>query len=163
MTNNNAAVVAIVKGLTEKKSFPCKKTLQKIVFLIEAKNLKLGFDYGIHFYGPYSSDLDFAVYELTNEGVLNIEYTSTSHNISVVDDTIYPKYHNDVIDEVIEEFGSESPSQLELTATALYVYTKNGRNKKKIMEGVRKIKGNKYTKKNIEETIQRLVETGYIH
>ena len=107
--------------------------------------------------------MDFSIYELSNEGVLNIDYTRTKHIISVMDDVVYPEFQNNIIDEVIEEFGKESPSQLELTATALYVYTKNGKNKKKIMEGVRKIKGSKYTKKNIEETIQRLVETGYVH
>ena len=159
----NAAVVSNIKKLTEKNEPPCKKTLQKIVFLIEEKSLDLGFDYGIHFYGPYSSDLDFSIYELSNEGILNIDYTRTKHIISVMDDVVYPEFQNNIIDEVIEEFGKESPSQLELTATALYVYTKNGKNKKKIMEGVRKIKGSKYTKKNIEETIQRLVETGYVH
>lgn len=159
---NNAAVVSIVDKLKRKKTSPCKKTLQKIVFLIEAKHLNLGFDYGIHFYGPYSSDLDFAIYELNNEGALSIKYTRTKHIISVEDDTIYPEFHHEIIDEVIEEFGSESPSQLELTATALYVYLQ-GKNKEKIMDGVIKIKGEKYSKQKIKNAIQRLEETGYIH
>lgn len=159
---NNAAVVSIVNKLKNKKSSPCKKTLQKIVFLIEAKHLNLGFDYGIHFYGPYSSDLDFAIYELTSEGALSIKYTRTKHIISVSDDTIYPQFQHDIIDEVIEEFGSETPSQLELTATALYVYMKR-KNKEKIMDGVIKIKGGKYSKPKIRSAIQRLEETGYIH
>ncbi len=158
----NAIVVSVVKKLTQKYTSPCKKTLQKIVFLIEAKKPDLGFDYGIHFYGPYSSDLDFAVYELTNEGVLDIDYTPTKHNITVVDDAGYAEPHDDIIDEVIDEFGHETPSQLELTATALYVYMKE-KNKERIMDGVIKIKGGKYSKTMIENAIQRLEETGYIH
>ena len=44
------------KKITEINGAPCKKTLQKIVFLIEAKHVNIGCDYGIHFYGPYSAD-----------------------------------------------------------------------------------------------------------
>ena len=58
---NNHAIVNIVNRITKENAPPCKKTLQKIVFLIQAKQIDLGCDYGIHFYGPYSADLDFAV------------------------------------------------------------------------------------------------------
>ena len=73
---NNSAIVNIIDRITEINGAPCKKTLQKIVFLIEAKHVRLGCDYGIHFYGPYSADLDFAVRELCDEGVLKIDFMS---------------------------------------------------------------------------------------
>lgn len=46
---NSKAIVNIVGRITNSGSAPCKKTLQKIVFLIEAKHIELGCDYGIHF------------------------------------------------------------------------------------------------------------------
>ena len=158
---NNAAIVRIVQGIEKKKSPPCKKTLQKIVFLIEAKNVDLGCDYGIHFYGPYSSDLDFAVRRLYDDGILNIRYTSMEHSISVIDDSIATEYKNQTVDEVIEEFGADTPSELELIATSLYVYLKLN-DRAKVKDGVMKIKGTKYSEARITAAIDRLVKTGYI-
>jgi len=43
---------------------PGKKVLQKLVYLIEKKGLNLGFDYSIHYYGPYCAQLDDAVHSL---------------------------------------------------------------------------------------------------
>lgn len=96
---NNEAIVSIVSRLSAIKRAPCKKTLQKIVFLIEAKNVDLGCDYGIHFYGPYSSDLDFAVRELCDDGVLDIKYTSMEHKISVADSAFANGYNNQTVND----------------------------------------------------------------
>lgn len=158
---NNAAIVSVVQKITVKKGPPCKKTLQKIIFLIEAKQVDLGFDYGIHFYGPYSADLDFAVRKLSDDGILHIEYTAMEHNISVLDGEIAKDYSEPVIDDVVEEFGTESPNELELLATTLYVYLKV-KDLKKTKEGVIKIKGSKYSRERIDNAIERLKNAEYI-
>lgn len=157
---NNEAIVSIINKITTKSGPPCKKTLQKIVFLIEAKKVNLGCDYGIHFYGPYSSDLDFAVRELCGEGILNIEYTSLDHKISVSDDSSLRPYDNPIVNTVIDEFSKDTPSELELLATALYVYL-NVKDINKIRSGVIKIKGNKYPDHRIASAITRLQTQGY--
>jgi len=100
---NNEAIVSIISKISNKKGAPCKKTLQKIVFLIEAKNVDLGCDYGIHFYGPYSSDLDFAVRELCDEGILNIEYTLSEHKISVLDESSIAEFNDPIVNQVIND------------------------------------------------------------
>ncbi len=160
MANNNA-IVSIVEKIAAHNGPPCKKTLQKIVFLIEAKHVNLGFDYGIHFYGPYSADLDFAVRELSDDGVLSVNYTPMEHFISVNNSINIPEYSNPTVDEVIDEFSKDSPSELELIATALYVYLQS-RNTDAIKPGVIKIKGTKYTDARIDAAIERLSKTGYI-
>lgn len=152
---NKDAVVSIVSKIGS----PCKKTLQKIVFLIEAKGEDLGCDYGIHFYGPYSADLDFAVYELNNEGKLTIEYTHTEHKISVAEDTV-STYENETVSRVINEFSNETAAELELIATALYVYL-SSHNISDILNGVKKIKGDKYSDERINTAIDRLRRFGY--
>lgn len=160
MVNYNA-IVSIIDKLTQSNGKPCKKTLQKIVFLIEAKHVDLGCDYGIHFYGPYSADLDFAVRELCDKGVLKIDYTPMEHRISVEDATGAEAYSNETVDEIIDTFGKESPSELELLATALYVYL-SLKEKDKIKAGVKKLKGTKYPDRRIDLAISKLESTGYV-
>ena len=96
---DNKAIVKVISRITKNNGAPCKKALQKIVFLIEAKHVDLGCDYGIHFYGPYSADLDFAVRELNDEGILKIDYTPMEHLISVVGDS----FENDNINSLYIE------------------------------------------------------------
>lgn len=158
---NNYAIVNIISQITEKSSSPCKKKLQKIVFLIEAKQINLGCDYGIHFYGPYSADLDFAVRELSDEGILKINYTHMEHLISVTDTSVGETYNNEAMNEVINEFSKDTPSELELIATTLYVYQQI-EDVSKVKSGVVKIKGSKYSEKRIDAAIDRLIKTGYI-
>ena len=160
MVNNNA-IVNIIDKITETNGAPCKKTLQKIVFLIEAKHVNLGCDYGIHFYGPYSADLDFAVRDLCDEGILKIDYTPMDHLISVIDHSVVGSYSNEVVDKVIASFGKESPTELELIATALYVYLRT-KNKESINAGVKKLKGAKYPDARIDAAINKLIENGYL-
>lgn len=157
---NNEAIVKIISDLTSIKGEPCKKTLQKIVFLVEAKGIDLGCDYGIHFYGPYSSDLDFAVRELCDEGVLSIQYTPLEHKIHVEDHIMGAQYNNGKVSEIVSEFGKDTASELELLATALYVYLK-GRDIEKVTLGVKKIKGEKYSDQRISEAVNRLHRTGF--
>ena len=131
-------IVSIVKKITETNKAPCKKTLQKIVFF-----------------------LDFAVRELCDEGKLKIDYTPTNHVISVADHYAAITPLNDIMNHVIDYFGTESPNELELIATALYVYEKT-KSKEKIKMGVKKIKGEKYSEARIEKAIQKLETEGYI-
>ena len=161
---NNHAIINIVNRITEKNSPPCKKTLQKIVFLIQAKQIDLGCDYGIHFYGPYSADLDFAVRELSDEGILRINYTPMEHLISVADTSILElePYSDATVNEVIDEFAKDTPSELELLATSLYVYLQTKKDVSAVKPGVMKIKGSKYSEKRIDAAIDRLARTGYI-
>ena len=158
---NNSAIVNIIESITKKNGAPCKKTLQKMVYLIEKKGVSIGCDYGIHFYGPYSSDLDFAVREMCDEGVLMIEYSSMEHYIKIVDKSLIEPYENGIIDEVINQFGRETPAELELLATALYIYYQVA-DAQRIKPGVLKIKGSKYSEKRIDSAIARLKETGFI-
>lgn len=160
MINRNA-IVAIIKMITEKKGAPCKKTLQKMVYLIEAKGIDLGCDYGIHFYGPYSADLDYIVRSLDSEGILSISYSETEHNISVINDDECKDYHDDMVNHIIDVFASETPSSLELLATALYIYKQN-KNENKIEEGVKKIKGSKYSSSQIQKAVNLLKKEQYI-
>lgn len=158
---NNEAIVNIIRRITKNNKKPCKKTLQKIVFLIEAKQINLGCDYGIHFYGPYSADLDFAIRQLNDEGVLAIDYTPMEHLITVADSSAGKNFDNKIVNKIVDEFAKDKPSDLELIATALYVYLQI-KDVKRVKEGVVKIKGSKYSDSQIDTAIERLKKTEYI-
>ena len=83
------------------------------------------------------------------------------HLISVTDASVGEAYNNATMDEVIDEFAKDSPNELELVATTLYVY-KQIEDVSKVKSGVIKIKGNKYSEKRIDAAIDRLIKTGYI-
>ena len=158
---NYDAITYIIKRITEINGEPCKKTLQKLVFLIEAKRVDIGCKYGIHFYGPYSADLDYAVRELCDKGILKIDYTPMEHRISVIDDSGLGDYSNETVNNILSFFGKETPSELELIATALYVYMERG-DKDKIITGVKKLKGAKFSDARIDMAVSKLVDLGYI-
>lgn len=159
---NYDAIINIINDITKVNSAPCKKTLQKIVYLIEVKGEDLGCDYGIHFYGPYSSDLDFAIRELNEDGAVNIECTSLEHKISIRQGTEIPNYSNAIVTSVIDNFAKETASELELIATALYVYISANKDISKVIAGVTKIKGCKYSEHRIKSAIQKLQNNGFI-
>ena len=83
------------------------------------------------------------------------------HRISVADNTVLNGYNIQTVNQVIDEFGKETPSDLELLATALYVYLQV-KDANKVKDGVIKIKGTKYTERKIDTAIARLRRTGYI-
>ncbi len=159
--NQENAVLQVISAVTKIKEAPCKKKIQKLVYLIEERKLELGFDYKLHIYGPYSADLDYTICELKAENYLNITYTNKGHILKCV---------NPIPDEmpqemrfVIDTFGTKTPLELELLTTALYAerYLENSTDNT-ISEAVKRIKGNKFPEKKIRNAIDLLKETGYI-
>lgn len=88
-------------------------------------------------------------------------HTPMEHLISVVGDSFENGNINPTVNEVIDEFSKETPSELELIATALYVYLQV-KDVSRIKTEVIKIKGSKYSGSRIDSAIGRLKATGYI-
>lgn len=95
---------------------------------------------------------------------MQIHYTPMEHLISVADTSVLERepYNDAIVNEVIDEFAKDSPSELELLATSLYVYLQAKKEVSAVKLGVIKIKGNKYSEKRIDSAIDRLARTGYI-
>jgi len=156
-------ILNIISALTElnENDPPCKKTLQKIVYLIEEKGSDLGYTYGIHFYGPYSSDLDYDIQKLSAERQIDIEYQEYGHKLRIANppgEGIKDK----TAQYVIKVFGKQTASDLELLATTLFVARELNRiDKAAITDGVRKIKGAKYSEPQIDYAIDTLRAQNY--
>lgn len=140
---------------------PCKKAVQKIVYLIEEAGEDLGYDYGIHFYGPYSAELDYELQDLNARGILGIDYTPYGHLLSAPEASGNIKLGK-TAERILRSYGAESPSRLELLATALFVERGiRAKDKKGIIAGVKKIKGSKYSDEQIENAVLNLQQNGF--
>jgi uncharacterized protein YwgA len=154
--------LSVIKAIQQSAdSSPCKKKVQKITYLLQEANNKRVFDYSIHFYGPYSAELDSEIRYLYSRGDLDIDITAREHNISVNNSQKVPCVNsNDK--KIIENFSSRKPSELELLTTALYIQRAiPNANDKTIIDGVIKFKGNKYSTPQIEEAIKELKNKKY--
>ncbi|MDR1206678.1 MAG: hypothetical protein LBL26_14555 [Peptococcaceae bacterium] len=158
ISNNAAYIIKKINDIWGEK--PGKKALQKTVFLIEQKGVDLGYDYGLHFYGPYSEALDTATIFLSTDGVIEFDYSGRSHLMSINEKnfTIEPekltKKQLDQIDALIEHFKGRSPSELELLTTAIYAYKHlENKSRESVINGVQKIKGLKYPMEQIQRSL----------
>ena len=145
---------------------PGKKKFQKLVYLVEnVGNVNLGFDYEIYFYGPYSSKLDNVLAELEGEGLIHYAYKDYSHLICVDE----PNEHNDFcesdltsselekIEKIFSVFGKKSPFELELLTTTHFAFQRlQNKSADNIINGVKKIKGEKYSSSQIERALNEL-------
>lgn len=164
MKNQENKILDVVNELYEiAHKAPCKKTVQKVMYLMEEAGNEEGFDYTIHFYGPYSADLDFKVQQMVAEGYLSINYTESGHLISATEKNRNTKSKlTKKEDSVIKTFGKESPSSLELLATTLFVQRAARRvDAEAIVPGVKRIKGSKYSEQQISDAIVKLQENAY--
>lgn len=155
-------ILQIISKLTDKAGAPCKKKLQKIIYLIEEYGMDLGFEYKIHIYGPYCIDLDYTLCELKAEQNLCITYTNKGHILECRDDINYDNLDKN-IENVIDIFGKKTALQLELITTALFAERHiENKGDEGIINAVKKIKGGKFSDKEIKDAIKLLKETDYI-
>lgn len=162
--NTEKTILGVVNALKKLNGTdPCKKTLQKIFYLLEEAGDQVGFDYTIHFYGPYSADLDYEIQDMIGQGVLSIDYTQYGHFISTADKDEGRRLElTELQGNVIERFGMKSASELELLATALFVQRNTANaNADEIALGVKRIKGTKYSDTQIESAIKELRTADY--
>jgi uncharacterized protein YwgA len=154
-----AYIIEMINQISGEK--PGKKTLHKMVYLIEEKGVDLGYEYGLHFYGPYSAALNTETMFLSADGIVQFTYSGFSHTMNVNENIeIVPELSSlqkKTIKDVIEHFKDYSPSDLELLATTIYAYNNlDDRTEHSIIEGVKKIKGEKYAIDQISEAISTL-------
>ena len=167
--NKLKRLILIIKEISRIQN-PGKKTLQKLVYLLERKGIKLGFAFSIHYYGPYSSELDYAIHRLEMQGLLKIN----PKEILLIenDDLIWEEEEETlseqelpIIKDIITKFAPKQTYDLEVITTTDYVAQQLKANGEpldydRIIAGVKRIKGDKFTREKIEEAIAILKEEG---
>jgi uncharacterized protein YwgA len=165
MKRSKYNIFHILRNLKQKGISPGKKQFQKIIYLVENVGyVKLGYSYIIHYYGPYSAALDDTLAELEGECLFHYEYQGLSHLICADDlcDIAKPDLNDkeiDMIEKIIETFKDKSPSELELLTTSHFIRSKlkNANDEEnRVIEGVKKIKGSKYSDEEIRNALKEL-------
>ncbi|MCI8946228.1 MAG: hypothetical protein HFI91_04100 [Lachnospiraceae bacterium] len=162
MGEQGEIILQITEKLTEiSGSAPCKKKVQKMIYLIEEKGIDIGFPYKIYIYGPYSADLDYKICELKAEGCLDIQQSNRGHMLKCITQP-GSSLISDRMNEIISIFGKKNARTLELIATTLYAerYVEH-KNRENIIKAVKKIKGEKFPEEKITDAICLLEESNY--
>lgn len=140
-----------------------KKASQKIFYFFEREGIELNLRYGIHYYGPYSSKLDDAMYELESEGYLSIDTSGTTHTIQLghelIPDTYLSEQEKHIAAFVLETFAHKSPMELEALTTMDYIANSllsKEATEKDIIDKFKQIKGEKFSQRIIDHTLQEL-------
>lgn len=161
----------VLESICNNKSLG-KKAVQKLMYLIERRDVDLGLEYTIHFFGPYSANLDNILHVLENEEVIDIDTTGRTHTVSVIDlskceGSGLSAEDRKTVDQVIEIFGNKSAFELEGITTLDYVACKLTDGDRKsdidIINGVKRIKGTKFSDTQLNQYLETLKEYSYLN
>lgn len=107
-----------------------KTRLQKIAYLLEAKDIGFGLDFDYHNYGPFSSELAFAIDDAKSLGYVQTEERPGFHSVpyTVFNSTAEaPEFEDSEVTRdrkiALEVVSGYSAIDLELAATAVYFKT----------------------------------------
>lgn len=147
---------------------PGKKMLQKLMYLISRNGVNLELNYSIHYFGPYSAKLDNTMHTLESYDKLNINTSSTTHIIHLgevpIDGTLDEEQQKKV-DFVLDNFSTKSAHELEAITTIDYVAVemlKSKGNDKEIIDKVQQIKGTKFSREYLADSLKTLKRLNYI-
>lgn len=164
---------AILRLVAEKRGITGKKVFQKLCyFLQEAEGVPLGARFRMHYYGPFSDDLDSRMADLDAQRVLALKELddgtvdiAEGHEMSSILTEEDP--YREQVEQIVRKLGRKRGLTLELLATAHYLgvlqdYTGSESDKAALVERVRAWKGTKYSPSFIRQAITELQGLGYL-
>ena len=154
-----AAVIAAHKG----RMVVGRTRLQKTIKLLQRLGLKTSFGYSIHFYGPYSEDLQAGLTLLRVIGLASEEphHTpeGTTYYVITASEDADPGLVADHQQE-INRMAAADPTVLELAAT-YDAFRDQGSNHDQAMARLKAKKGSKCNDGNDQKALQLLNELGF--
>ena len=161
--------ITYVLGKICEETLPGKKTVQKLLYLLERQGLDLGLDYTIHFYGPYSADLDHILHVMESNNLISINTSGMTHTIKMPKKqrtNPLDEVENDALNNVLNIFLNKPALELELITTTDYAATEMIKRPELSREGiislVNKIKGDKFSEAQISDSIEILTQHGFL-
>lgn len=150
-----------------KLTSPGKKQLQKLMYLMERYGIKMNLNYSIHFYGPYSSKLDYSLHEYESADLLNIDMSGVTHKITMIRavEECLDEDESNIENYVLDNYVSYSAQELEALTTLDYVYHfmfKDKASREKIIEMVKIFKGSKFSDSELNREYNILEEKNLI-
>jgi len=149
--------------------------IQKIPYMLKAVGIPINFSYQLHFYGPYSENLAFAIDDLLADDIIIDSSNNprcSNFKLSKESETLLSKYDGDIepykerinnIFKIFNSFTTFSTNDLEAITTLYYAYLEQIAankvpNKNELIESFIKIKKNKFSNDFISNMIDKLVE-----
>jgi uncharacterized protein len=142
-----AAIVALVQNTQTRIG---KTQVQKLVYFAQDCGVPLEYRYEIYHYGPYSFELSHDLGSLDSLGVINIDSAPGGFGFDISVGKFAEKFrlepkHLKKVEKVINEFGSNTPAQLEVKATIHFVHSVikkklSGKAKSEVIQRVRALK-----------------------
>ncbi|MEW6064680.1 hypothetical protein P378_01220 [Desulforamulus profundi] len=156
---------------------PGKKAMQKLIYFLQEKGFQLGYNYGIHHYGPFCSSVENDIQKLEMDGVVVREQYRNS--LIIKPSQYLNLYLNDAgeiplsskergaLDFVLTSLCNMTPMELELLSTVHFIVKelieKEGTaNHIKVVQTVENIKGDKFSESEIEDAVKKLLDFNFI-
>lgn len=165
---------AVLTALVERSAHPPGRTaLMKYAYLLQkVRGVPLGYRFHLYNYGPYDNSVLTDVRRAETTGLINSELVtfanggygyefSLGQSFTDAKDELSAEIdpYSDDIDWVLEQFGVESASRLELISTIMFAMCDNRRrlDGPELIGRVHEIKPH-FSEKTIEETMEEISE-----
>lgn len=150
---------------------PGKKAMQKLVYILQRRGVDFQLPFQIHFYGPYSSALDYTLQSFERQGLIHIEQKGSSSLVKLSPYTWEEVERDDlvkeispyvrIIEEVLTEYAGKTPRELELLTTVDYVYSELAKREsvvdpEKVCDVVTQLKGSKFDIHDIFKAVETM-------
>lgn len=154
--------LGVIKYVVENLKSPGKMTIQKTLYFVqESLGVPLGYEYVMHYYGPYSFELDDNLTEMQAMGILaissylhsqggigyEISLGKNAHRVPEI-----PLDYKDKIDRVVRFIKSLDVEKMELCATIHFVQVIL-KEKKRVCDEEAVVKGTKQLKPKFSEVL----------
>ncbi|MCD6514677.1 MAG: hypothetical protein J7L07_07105 [Candidatus Odinarchaeota archaeon] len=149
-----------------------KKALQKIVYFVESAGAPLSYVFRWWFYGPFSRELDIDINYLIAEDTFDYQISLGSTATlkikkpkELIEEKLVPdervKKKIDYILNILKDLTDDfNPLKLELAASIHFIVnnasTQEDKSINKVIEKIRIVKGNKFSKDEIREMYEKL-------
>jgi uncharacterized protein YwgA len=155
---------AIIHYIVDKLKDVGKIRMQKLVYFLQSIfDVPLGYDYKMHYYGPYSDELndDLIAMQVSKNVEIGADPSGYGYHIVpgteavATKDDVLGKY-SEKIGKCLDDFGKFSPSELEILGTLHFVkYIAGVSDEEKIIEKTSMLKP-VFPRATIEQTYKKL-------
>jgi uncharacterized protein YwgA len=144
-----------------------QKAFQKLLYLAQARGLRTDFDFRLHLFGPFSDQAASSLEVLTEGGAVRSEFGGALRPGTHLDEVAHNFELNPddraAVEWTSQEFGANTPLELELIATVLFMVQAEQRvlgpvTEESILRKVSRYKGPKFTEQQIRQAFERLAE-----
>lgn len=145
-----------------------KKAFQKLVYLAKAEGIPFNHAYRLHYYGPYSDAVAKELDAILEQRILTVSSNSylykKGENVDKIETESIKeiKQYKKHLERLLERFGNMSPSELEIYATAHFVYRnqvvfERPVDRETVINEIKKAKYPKFTEAQINEAYDNLI------